>query len=61
MSSIQTLYDLNANIKNLINLEWFPLNALVQRLAFQILHGNEVSTFKFVDLMNSADIGMIEG
>src|SRR5271157_2299873 len=34
--------------------------ALLQRLAFQIFHDDEGPTFVFIDLINRADVGMIE-
>ena len=37
------------------------LPVLLQRLAFEEGHGNEGLAFDFIDLVDVADIGMIEG
>ena len=38
----------------------FPLNAVLQRLALQQLHGDERAAFEFSNIVNGADVGMIE-
>jgi len=57
---IQGISDLNRQVHDLIGLEWLAGNTLAQRLAFEQLHCNEGSLLEFVDIMDDADVGMIQ-
>ena len=57
----RSIRDLNREVENLIRLKRLAEDALLQRLALQELHGNEVLPLMLVDLVDRADVGMIEG
>jgi hypothetical protein len=60
VSGIQTLCNLDSQVQDLVRAKRFAEDALPQRLALQILHGNEVLPLKLVDVVDRAYIGMIQ-
>ena len=52
---------LDGDIERVLQLEWPGLDLLLQRLAFEESHGNEGLAFDFTDLVDVADVGVIEG
>jgi hypothetical protein len=60
VGSVQALCDLNRQIENFIDLHRLAEDALLERFPVQVLHGNEVLALKLVDVVNGADIGMIQ-
>jgi len=61
VSSIQAVRNLDCQVENLISLKRLAEDALLQRLALQEFHGNELLPFVLVDLMDRANVRMIEG
>lgn len=61
VGGIERIGNLDAKLKQLIQLERPSLDATLQRLAFQQLHGDEVLALELVDFVNRADIGVVQG
>ncbi len=61
VSRIQSIGNLNSQIQYLIRLKGLVLNAVLERLAFQVLHDNERLTSMFTNVVDGADVGMIQG
>ncbi len=57
---VQRIGNLNRQVQHFVGLERFPGKALLQGLSLQILHGDEGLAFVLVDIVNDADVGMIE-
>src|SRR6516162_6794790 len=57
---VQGVGDLDADIENLFDLQWLSTNLLFQRRAFQIFHGDERLSRLIVNLVNRADVGMVQ-
>ena len=60
MSGIQGIGNLNPEIQNRLLFHGLPCNPVPDRRAFQVFHGDEGPAFMIPDLVNSADIGMIQ-
>ena len=58
---VETIGDLNRQVENFLRLQRLARDALLQRLAFQELHHDEVLAFMRVDFVDGADVGMIQG
>src|SRR5207302_4662836 len=50
----------HSQIQDLFYVQGLASNQVLECLAFQQLHGDEVLTVRFVDLVNRADVRMIE-
>ena len=61
MRRVQRVRDLNRQVKQRIRLQGLTLDTLLERLAFQQLHRDERLVCVFADLVDCADIGMIQG
>jgi hypothetical protein len=57
---IQPLRDLNGEVQDIGDRQGVRLNALIEGLPLQQLHSDEALAFMLVDLVDRADIGMIE-
>jgi hypothetical protein len=53
--------DLNAEVEDFFNRERLALNAVLERLAFEQLHGDEGATVVLVNIVDGADVRVIEG
>ncbi len=51
---------LNGEIKQRLSLEWFPLDALFERLPFEQLHSYERLPLILVGVVDRTDVGVIE-
>jgi hypothetical protein len=58
---IQAVGDPDRQVKNLIHVERLLLNAMLERLACEEFHRDKVLAFMLVDVMDGADVGMIDG
>ncbi len=58
---IQRVGDLDRHVEQRLNLERLPLDQVPEGLPFQQLHGNEWLAFVLADLVDRADVGMVEG
>ena len=59
---IQRIGDLDAERQHRVHLQpAMPGDCLLQRGALQILHGDEGAAVLLADVMNGADVGMIQG
>src|SRR5438094_9992202 len=58
---IQRIRDLNGKVEQHLCSYWLAFDQMLERLAFQKLHRNERSAFVFTDVVNGADVGMIQG
>ena len=57
---IQCVRHLNSQIQNGRCFQRFALDALLESLPVQVLHGDEWSRFVFPDLVDGADVRVIE-
>ncbi len=57
---VERVGDLDAEIEDLLQLERLALDAVLERLAFQELHGDEALALVFADFIDGADVGMVE-
>jgi hypothetical protein len=58
---VDSVRNLNAEIKQRISLQWLASDAVLERLPLQQFHSDERLTLKLVYVVNRADVGMIEG
>ena len=61
VGGIQGIGDLNGQIEQFIQRQWMAREVLIERLALHQLHSDEVLAFGLADLVNGADVGMVEG
>ena len=57
---VEAVGDLNADLQELRNFDGLSVDAVFERLALEQLHGDERTAFEFADIVNGADVGMIE-
>ena len=60
VSRFQRIGNLYSQVEKQIELESLFSNALLERLAFQQLHGDKMPPIDLCDLINSADVGMVQ-
>src|SRR5579859_1852982 len=53
--------DLDADFQELADGHGLSGNAVFERLAFEEFHGDERSTFKLANVVNGADVGVVQG
>jgi hypothetical protein len=58
---IQGVGNLDSQIQNLVGLQCLALDTMLQGLALEQFHRDESLAFFFADVVNRADVGMIEG
>ena len=58
---IQRVSELDAQLQDFVDLEGLSADAVLQRLSLQQLHGDEGPAFLHVDIVDGADVGVIEG
>ncbi len=61
VSGFKRVANLCRNSEYVANRERAAPDAFFERLTLQQFDGDEVETLRFLDLINSADVGMIEG
>ena len=59
--NLERIADLDAYVDDLVGCERVPSDLLVQTLAFQQFHGDEVLAVAFLDGIDRADVGVIQG
>jgi len=57
---IQSIGNLNGHVEQFVGLDGTARDALPERLAFEQFHGDEGLTFGLVDVVDGADVGMIQ-
>jgi hypothetical protein len=57
---VQRVCNLRPEIHQLLDRNWLPLDAILQRAAFEVLHHNVVTVLVLADVVNSANIGMVK-
>ena len=60
MGSVQSIGDLDAQIEHRLNFQWLAADPVPERLALQQFHGDEGSPLGLVDLVNDANVRMIQ-
>ena len=60
MRGIEAVGDLDCQIEDFIRAERLSLNPVLERVAFEELHRNEVPAFMLVDVVDGADVGVIQ-
>ena len=60
VGGVERVGDLDAEVEDLIQLERLALDAVLERFAFQELHGDEVLALVFPDLVDGANIRMVQ-
>src|SRR5438270_418261 len=60
MGCNQRICDLNSNLEKLIEIHRLSVHTLLQALTFQLLHDNEGMAIVVVNIVNRADVGMIQ-
>lgn len=58
--SVESICDLDSNIKDLRALQWLTRDHVLERLPFQKLHYDERLALPLVNLMNRADVGVVQ-
>ena len=61
VSGVQGVGDLDRQLQQLRRLDGLARDAVLESLALQQLHADEGLAFVLVDVVNGADVGMIEG
>jgi len=57
---IEPVRDLNPDLQKLGHFDGLAFDAVLQRAAFEQLHGDKRPALEFADIVNRADIRMIE-
>ena len=60
VGSIECVRDLNTHLQQLLNLERPALDLVLEGGAIQILHGDEGLPLLLADVINGADVGMVQ-
>jgi hypothetical protein len=60
MSGIERIPNLNRQGQHALNFKWFACNAVLEGRPVQRLHHDEGVAFVLPDVVNRADVGMIE-
>src|SRR2546426_8661004 len=61
MSGVESVGDLNRQTQQDFRLKGFPGNEMLQRCPVQKLHGNERLSILLANVINRADIGVVQG
>src|ERR1017187_849204 len=61
MRSVQRVGNLNRQANQNFRLNWFSVNAMLQRHAVQKFHDHEGLPVLLVNLIDGADVGMVQG
>ncbi len=61
MRRVESVRDLNAQVEQGFNLDWFAANQVPKGLAFQQLHCDEGSAIYLVDFVDGADVRVVQG
>src|SRR4029077_7243240 len=61
VGSFEAVGNLNADVQEFGYFDGLPANAVLESLALEQLHGNERTAFELSNIVNGADVGMIEG
>src|SRR5580693_3301337 len=61
MSGIQSVGNLCAKIENLVDSQRLLLNSVFERRTVQVFHGDESAALLVADIVDGANIGMIQG
>jgi hypothetical protein len=60
MRGVQRVGDLNRKIQQLVNFGPLYLNAMLERLAVEILHSDERLTVALINVIDRANVGMVQ-
>ncbi len=60
VSGIERISNLHTPVKDLFHIQRLAANQVLERLSLQQLHGDEVLAIRFVDLVNRADVRVVE-
>ena len=60
VGSVERISDLNYNLQDLSTVERLSGDEVFERVPFQRLHHNKRVPIRFVNLMNSANVGMVK-
>ena len=60
VGGVQAVGDLNADLEELGNIHRLAGDAVFQGLAFEKFHGDEGAPFELADIVNRADVGVIQ-
>src|SRR4029077_7055915 len=60
MGCVERIRNLDGDIEQLIHLERTARDAVLERLAFQQSHGDERNIFESINLVNGADMRMVQ-
>jgi len=58
---IQCIGNLNAELQDLLDRQWLALNSVLERLPLQALHADKGPTFVLTNVVNRADVGVVQG
>ena len=61
VGGVEGVGDLNPQFEQLLELEWTALDLVLKGCAFQILHGDESFAVLLADVVDGANIGMVQG
>ncbi len=57
----QRIGNLNAEFQNLFDRQWLVLDSLLERLPLQRLHSDKGAPINLTDVVNRADVGVVQG
>ncbi len=57
---VEAIRDLNAGVQQLGDLDGLAVDAMFERLAFEQFHGDERAAVEIADIVDGADVGMIQ-
>src|ERR1700747_2228112 len=57
---VQRIGNLDAEVEDLIEGQWSVVDPMLERLTVEVLHGDEGAAVEFADIVNCANIGVVE-
>jgi hypothetical protein len=57
---IESVGDLDANVQELLQLDWATPDGVLQGHSIEVLHGDERTTVVLADFVDGADIGVVQ-
>ena len=61
VGGVECIGNLDAEVEDGIGFEGAPFDAMFERVAFEKLHGDEVAAVVIPDVVDGADVGMVQG
>jgi hypothetical protein len=58
---VESIHNFDGDVEHLLQLHWSPTDGVLEGLALQILHRDEGFSILLPDVVDGADVGMVQG